>query len=553
MLPPALMTDTPGIVDRLIARAGQLYSLPSVAMKVLELTDNPQVDTRALKACIENDPALTGKILRVVNSSLFGLSREVGDLNQALALLGIKPLKLLVLGFSLPDGLFTGMAGELLARYWRHTLTRAVAAREISQTALHMPGDDAFIVGLLQDLGMLLLMQEVGPPYVKLVERAQADGYDIGLLETKALGFDHTRLSARLLGHWGLPVVLVEAVAGAASDAEPDETTAPAAEKLGQVLRFAELFARLLAGDHAHVFPELLEMGSSSYGLDEATLAEMALRLQEKVEQLADVLSLQLPEGMDYRDILLRAHEQLAAVASETAGEMVRRQADDELESAVQAEVRELAAAMDTASWDRAVADAPEGAGHHEIQPEGAAPCGGTLTARQPSRLHCPPRGISPQATRDAPLLARLAQAVAACRQSRCPLSLVLIQLDYDDAVLVERGLGDIKALIARLDSLCRNMDDPLAMCVRRSEGGFALVLPNCERRLAVTIGNDLSRAMQCDMAGREASVRIGVGVASVALPPRNFPAEDLVTSADRCLYGSLASGGGVVKSIEIY
>ena len=70
-------------------------------MKVLELTDDPRLDTRTLKECIENDPALTGKLLRVVNSSLFGLSREVSDLNQALALLGTKPLKLLVLGFSL--------------------------------------------------------------------------------------------------------------------------------------------------------------------------------------------------------------------------------------------------------------------------------------------------------------------------------------------------------------------------------------------------------------------------------------------------------------------
>ena len=550
------MTDTSGNVDRLVARAGQLYSLPAVAMKVLELTDNPQVDTRALKACIENDPALTGKILRVVNSSLFGLSREVCDLNQALALLGIKPLKLLVLGFSLPDSLFTGMAGELLARYWRHTLTRAVAAREISQTALHMPGDDAFIVGLLQDLGMLLLIQEVGPPYVKLVERAQADGYDLGPLEVKALGFDHTQLSARLLAHWGLPVVLVESVAHAAPDAIAEEPTAPAAERLGQLLRFAELFARLLAGDHVHVLPELLEVGAS-YGLDESTLAEMALQLQEKVEQLADVLSLQLPEGMDYRDVLLRAHQQLAAVASDAAGQMIREQAQGELEGTVRAELQELSAAMDTASWNRPASADQGNEGPAEVQPERVASCPATLTASPASRSRSVSRGISPQVTHDTPLLARLANAVAACRQSRCPLSLVLIQLDFDDAVLVEGGIGGIKALIARLESLCHHVDDPLAMCLKRSEGGFALVLPNCDRRLAVDIGHDLSRSMQGHLTGRDSrkenAVRLGVGVASVSLPPRNFPAEDLITSADRCLYGSLASGGGVVKSIEIY
>ena len=111
------MNDPSATLDRLAAHAEQLYSLPAVAMEVLQLTGNPQVDTRALKECIENDPALTGKILRVVNSSLFALSREISDLNQALALLGTKPLKLLVLGFSLPGGLYAGIEARTLARY----------------------------------------------------------------------------------------------------------------------------------------------------------------------------------------------------------------------------------------------------------------------------------------------------------------------------------------------------------------------------------------------------------------------------------------------------
>ena len=94
-------------LDEIVRRARGLYSLPAVAMEVLQLTSTETVDTRALKQCVENDPALTARLLRVVNSSLFGLSSQVSDLNQALALLGIKPLKLLVLGFSLPDRLLS--------------------------------------------------------------------------------------------------------------------------------------------------------------------------------------------------------------------------------------------------------------------------------------------------------------------------------------------------------------------------------------------------------------------------------------------------------------
>src|SRR5271154_3453796 len=107
------MPDADTALNHFAKRAGQLYTLPAVALEVLELTQQPQVDIRALKECIENDPALTGKVLRVVNSALFGLGREVSDLNQALTLLGIKPLKMLVLGFALSEAMFARATGRL--------------------------------------------------------------------------------------------------------------------------------------------------------------------------------------------------------------------------------------------------------------------------------------------------------------------------------------------------------------------------------------------------------------------------------------------------------
>src|SRR3990170_5946979 len=176
-------------IDQIVSRAGALYSLPAVAVDVLRLTEHPKVDVRALKECIERDPALTVKILRVVNSSVFGLPREVSDLNQALALLGIKPLKLLALGFSLPETLFLQAAREQLDWYWKSALVRAVAAREISEQLFKRPGDDAFLAGLLQDLGVLVLLGELGRPYAGLLSEAIAARAELRRLEMEALQF----------------------------------------------------------------------------------------------------------------------------------------------------------------------------------------------------------------------------------------------------------------------------------------------------------------------------------------------------------------------------
>ena len=540
----ATTSVTPSHVERLVAKADKLYSLPAVAMEVLQLTKNPQVDVRALKDCIENDPALTGKLLRVVNSSLFGLSREVSDLNQALALLGSKPLKLLVLGFSLPPGLFTGVEAETLGRYWRHTLTRAVAAREISEVLFKIPGDDAFIAGLLHDLGMLLLIQELREPYVRLLDRVYADGQDLAALETESMGFDHTMLSARLLTQWGLPKSIVDAVA---HGTVPGSTATPPPESpLLQTVHLAELLARLLADGHPSVLGQLLETGRRYRNLSAEQLKALVDSLQEKVHQLADILSLQLPEGTDYRDVLVEAHEQLAEVAADAAKDLLRNRSHSVAgmeEDTLLAEIGNLAAALSDA-LDKPV----KRAGSAET------PTADRVATATPATATRPTAAAATQV--DPGLLGRLATVAAACRQSRRPLSLLVAQLVDADQLVMDRGLDGFGRLLGLLESVCRDVDHACTMCVPHGEAGFAIVLPDCERRQAIELGNRLIEDVRRESAllpGSElASVGIAVGVAALSLPPKSFPPDELVAAADRCLYGSRASGGGVVKSIEI-
>ncbi len=541
------MNDPTATLDRLIAGSDQLYSLPAVAMEVLELTSNPRVDARVLKECIENDPALTGKILRVVNSSLFGLSREVSDLNQALALLGTKPLKLLVLGFSLPDGLFANVAGEILGHYWRHALTKAVAAREISQTLWDTPGDDAFIAGLLQDLGLLLLIQKLGEPYVKLLEKVYADGGDLAVLETSSLSFDHTALTARLLAQWGLPETLVDAVAS-------DESSTPTASEGGslrQIVHLAELMARLLADGRTDALEEILATGRRMRNLTEKQLEALVESLQEKVEQLADVLRLQLPEGLDFRDVLARAHGQLAGVAAEVAEDMVRDgQSKDQRrdEASMLIEVQRVAEAVaDVARGPQpgsSMSPAIDSPTHRERPATHKAPVQAP-SSRQPAAVAVDPG-----------LLGRLEIAVGNCRHARCSLSLLLVELNHHDELILTRGTEGFDYLHQFLGTLCRRLDTASAMCIEYGEAGYAVIASDYERRAAVELGEELLDSMRratAEAAGERPAVSISIGVATVSLPPKNFPADDLLTSAARCLYGSHASGGSVVKSIEIY
>ena len=527
-------------------------------MEVLQLTRNPRVDTRALKECLENDPALTGKILRVVNSSLFGLSREVSDLNQALALLGTKPLKLLVLGFSLPSGLFAGLEGDVLRRYWRHTLTKAVAGREISETLWHTPGDDAFIAGLLQDLGVLLLIQELGEPYVKFLGKVANQGRDLCPLEVESIGFDHTTLSARLLAEWNLPSALVDAVGWHSVDGlmprldvASSAATQPA---LPQILYLAELFAQLLADERPEVLSTLLEAASEHNDFSRDELEALVGSLELKVKQLADILSLKLPDGLDYQDVLLQAHMQLAVVGEQTAEDLLRMRnskAQTE-EDALMAELQELADAVAKAAKRSTVPTAPiPSVTTTSTTPVSTTTLGVTTTTVSPKVASS--TSVSGALPADPGLLARMTVSIAACRQSRCALSLLLVRLENTGDLMLTQGPESIRSLQYLLKTLCEKVDHEEAVCATHGNDGCALILPDCERRDAVVMGNQLINDIARITSGSgHRPIAISVGVAAVGLPPKNFAASQLFEGADRCLYGSSASGGGVVKSIEL-
>jgi GGDEF domain-containing protein len=135
-------------------------------------------------------------------------------------------------------------------------------------------------------------------------------------------------------------------------------------------------------------------------------------------------------------------------------------------------------------------------------------------------------------------------------------LSLLLVQLDRPDELLLMLGAKDFEELRRLLEAACRCLDHPWMTCLAHGEAGFALILPNCQRRSAVELGDQLLRSMyalkSAQHAGGPQSVTLSVGVATVPLPPKNFSPEDLLSAAEHCLYGSRAGGGGVVKSIEI-
>lgn len=529
---------------RLVARAQQLYTLPAVALRVLELTGDQQVDSNSLKSCLEKDPALAAKVLRVVNSSLFGVTTQVGDLNQALALLGLKPLQLLVLSFSLPPDLCQSGNTEALLGYWRHALTKAVAAREIASRWLTYPPDEAFLAALLQDIGILVLVKELGAPYSAFLQRVMAEQADLAAVELTTLGFDHTVLSARLLDQWRLPATLVRAVA------VPHDTAWIASlpsnnRRLPQILHLAELLALMLARQRPRVLPQFLEVARKYAALVPTEVDRLVDSLEPTVDELAQLLKFPLNAGTSYKEILADAHARLAELNEEVALDLMRKRQHGQEQ--LWNETRELALAVEAAT---------------RLPIEAALPTTSKSDPRATTAAELSPallRSAAPAATlapdTEQKLASLLTTAIARARQERMPVSLVLLEVEGYGELAITRGPEGGEQVMRFLHTACRVACENPEAGLRLNDSRLGLVLPGWDRAKALEAGRSLIKAME--RVSREGAtggqpIKLSIGLVTSVLPAPNLRADALQEAAERCLYGAKAAGGSALKSLEI-
>lgn len=195
-----------------ILASPRLPSLPVVAMQVLEVTQRPEVDLQEVAMLVRNDQALASKILRTVNSSFYSLSKPCTTIHDAMVYLGLNTVKTLVLGFGLVDGVTADDDNSAFnyPAYWRAGLYSAVAAREIAGREKSNDPELAFLAGLMQDVGMVVLYRVFGEEYIKLIKEAAGDHRRLAELEEKQLHLDHATVGAQLAERWQLPEMLVQ-------------------------------------------------------------------------------------------------------------------------------------------------------------------------------------------------------------------------------------------------------------------------------------------------------------------------------------------------------
>lgn len=198
----------------LLEDVSYLVSPPDVCIKVFELVQSNEASAQEIGEVISRDPALTARLLRLVNSAFYNFSRRIDTVSRAITIIGIRELYSLVIAVSAIKS-FSNLPNNLvnIDTFWRHGLYTGLIARSLAKRCRVLHPERLFVAGLLHDIGSLVLYNRMPEACADLLLVCDGDEGILHQAELAELGFTHADLGGALLGNWMLPESLQEAVA----------------------------------------------------------------------------------------------------------------------------------------------------------------------------------------------------------------------------------------------------------------------------------------------------------------------------------------------------
>lgn len=273
--------EAPGIRD-VLDRITDMPALPTVVARLTRLIADPKTTASDINAALSSDPGLVTKILKLVNSSYYGFARRITTITNAVVILGFNQVRNLALSAFIFDSFTQGEGCDRrfdLAGVWRHSIGSAFLAAAIAKAAAPKLEEDAFICGLLHDLGKFIMAQHAPEHLCLVMEEVEREDVLFHEAERKRLGYDHAVLGGLVMERWNLPETLVEVVRHHHLPLEAPEGS----RRLACIASAAEITARaLLMGDPGDRRIPLL-----TAGVWEATALDWR-RLEGIVRKVAD-------------------------------------------------------------------------------------------------------------------------------------------------------------------------------------------------------------------------------------------------------------------------
>jgi len=272
-------------LSALIAKVKDLPPLPSVVMRAMEMSQDPNVSIRNLQQVISQDQALSAKMLRIVNSAMYALRREVSTVSHAVAVLGLETVKSVIMAASVERVFSTAkdLGTKLMSD---HSWGTALTARAIARRVRYENAEEALICGLMHDIGKPVLLQNFQAQYREIISEVYNGNSSFHKSELLAFGFSHAHVGSLLARKWNFPPQLAEAVGY-----HHNPGSAPSFKALSCIVNLANAFMIALGvGFEKNKEVSLDKMPSAQFlKLDGTALAAIATEVKGALQATANL------------------------------------------------------------------------------------------------------------------------------------------------------------------------------------------------------------------------------------------------------------------------
>lgn len=257
-------------------------------MRVMRLAEDPRSDAQSIARVIATDQAMAARVLKLANSAFYGLPRRVSTLSEAVVILGFRTIKNLAIAASTFELLNREIAGYWLQRgeLWRHSLACAIGAQLIAQRVRLPVVEEAFVAGLLHDIGKVAINLFVREQFDQIMECALRDRIPFVEAEQAVLGFNHAIAGSLIAEKWNLPPSLVSVIR---YHHQPSQMSEP--EALVSVVHLADILSITLGigigGDGLYY---TLEDGTMAmFAFEQSDIDALCEQIVDQVAQAADL------------------------------------------------------------------------------------------------------------------------------------------------------------------------------------------------------------------------------------------------------------------------
>jgi putative nucleotidyltransferase with HDIG domain len=273
-------------LEDLVVKAGGMRAIPAAARKVLDLVDDEIASSAALGEALSKDQALAAHVLKVANSALYGCSREITTLPMAVSVLGRKAIRDQTIVVT-TRGVYKrfGITERML---WSHAVSTAIGARLIAKRCFPAVAEDAFVCGLMHDVGKVILNNECPDLFADVMMRTYNDGEPYLQSERQLFGYTHTQVGALVTRRWNYP----EIISNIAFHHHRDEESRPAldssgSEKILACVDQSNTICKILGAGYRQPRPDVTLEGRPSFQLLKLSPDQIPALLSEAQEAFA--------------------------------------------------------------------------------------------------------------------------------------------------------------------------------------------------------------------------------------------------------------------------